>query len=164
MEVVRYRPGEAIRWLQTGAELHRKTAHERGRSIVRQTGTEQRPLTQNLKTAASALMEYGKGAYAEMLHHQASASEYILQDEQFDIVSGNSIKSIDYSRVKAVTMRGERAVLTLDKGTLTIKPFAHIVAGRTRVPVGWVRNGTEVPYDLLIEELAARCRLEIEEE
>jgi hypothetical protein len=161
MEVVRYRPGEAIRWLQTGAEGQRRSAQSKGRSVVR--GNDTKPFAQNLKTAASALVDFGRGAYTELMHHQAAASEYVLQDEHLDIVSGTSIKTVPYERIRAITMKGDRAVLALDKGSVSIKPFAYVVAGRTRVPVGWVRNGTEVPYELLLEELAARCRIEIEE-
>jgi len=39
-----------------------------------------------------------------------------------------------------------------------------VVAGRTKVPVGWRRNGLEVPYELLIDELAARSGRSIEYE
>ncbi len=163
MELVRYRAGEAIRWLQTGAENIRKGATLRGKSVVKQAGVDQRTFGENVKTAAGALVDLGKSAYADMLHNQAQASEYVLQDDHFDIVKGASLKTIPYERVKAIQMRNDRAVLVLDKGDLTIKPVAHIVAGRMRVPVGWTRNGTEVPFDLLIEELAARCHVEIQE-
>ena len=74
------------------------------------------------------------------------------------------IESIAYEAIKGVRIDGDRARLILEKGSVTIRPFAHIVAGRVKVPVGWVRNGMEVPYDLLIEEIAARARREIEEE
>lgn len=161
MDVVRYRPGEAIRWLQTGAVNQRKSAQAKGRSVVRSGET--KPLGQNLKTAASAIIDFGRGAYTELLHHQASASEYVLQDDRFDIVSGTSIKSVSYDRVKEIEWKGDRAILHLDKGSLSVRPFAYIVAGRSKVPVGWTRNGTEVPYELLVEELAARCQIELEE-
>lgn len=163
MELVRYKPGEAIRWIQTGADNIRKTAAARGRSIVNQTGIDQRPLTDNVKTAAGAILDLGRSAYADLLHHQAEASEYVLQQDHFDIVRGTSIKTIQYERVRAISYRNEKATLTLDKGTLTIRPFAYVVAGRLKVPVGWSRNEIEVPFELLIEEIAARCRLEIEE-
>jgi hypothetical protein len=146
-----------------GADNIRKGAQARGKTVVRQTGTDQKPLTENIKTAAGALMEYGRGTYAEMLHQQAEASEYVLQDNHFDVVRGGSIKTIPYERVKGVELKGDRAIVILDKGSLTIKPFAHLVAGRARVPIGWSRNGIEVPFELLLEELAARARVEVEE-
>lgn len=163
MELVRYRPGEAIRWLRMGAENIRKGAQTRGRSVVRQTGTDQKPLTENLRTAAGALLDYGKGTYADLLHHQAEASEYVLQDKHFDIVRGSSIKTIPYDRIQSIELHCDRANVTLDKGFLTIKPFAHLVAGRAKVPIGWSRNGIEVPFELLVEELAARAGVEVEE-
>ena len=164
METVRYRPGEALRWLQTGADNVRKAAGERGKSVFRQTGTDQKRPIENLKTAAGALVDFGRGAYAEVLHRQAEAMEYVLLDDRLDLVKGPKIESVSWESIKGVRMEGDRARLILEKGQLTIKPFAHLVAGRVKVPVGWTRNGMEVPYELLIEEIAARARREIEEE
>ncbi len=109
---------------------------------------------------AGALFEMGKGAYTDLLHRQAEASEYVLLDSHFDIISGASIKSIGYTRIEAIELKGDRVHLVLDQGTVVIKPFAHIVAGRVKVPIGWSRNGMEVPYELLIEELSARAKVE----
>ncbi len=164
METVRYRPGEALRWLQTGADNIRKTAGERGKSVIRQTGVDQKGIGENLKTAAGALVDFGRGAYAEALSRQAGATEYVLLPDRVDLVKGGKIESVAYQAIKAVRMDGDRAVLVLDKGKVIIKPFAHLVAGRVKVPVGWTRNGMEVPYELLIEEIAARARREVEEE
>ncbi len=164
METVRYRPGEALRWLQTGADNIRKAANERGRSVIRQTGTDQRRPMENLKTAAGALVDLGKSAYAELLHKQAEALEYVLLADRLDLVKGGKIESIAWDAIKGVRVDGDRTLLILEKGQVTIKPFAHLVAGRVRVPVGWTRNGMEVPYELLVEEIAARARREIEED
>lgn len=164
METVRYRPGEAIRWLQTGAANIRKVAQAKGRQAVNSQPTDVKTFGQGIATAASALVDLGKGAYAELIHRQAEASEYVLQDDRFDIVTGSSIKTIEYDRVKSIKFVNEKMTLELDKGSVHIKPFAHLVAGRVRVPVGWSRNGMEVPYDLIVEEIAARCQLEIEED
>lgn len=163
MELIRYRPGEAIRWLQTGAENNRKTASAKGKAVVRPP-EEEHKFQQTVKAAAGAVIDFGKGAYTDLLHRQAEASEYILQEKHFDVVHGSTIKSIAYDRVKGISLLGEKATVTLDKGSLTIKPFAHIVAGRIKVPVGWSRNGMEVPYEVLLEELAARCRVELSED
>lgn len=164
MELVRYRPGEAIRWIQVGADNMRRQAKTRGKSVVGQTGTDQRNFGENVKTAAGAIFEYGKSAYADVLHRQAEASEYVLEDDHFDIVSGSSMRSVSYDRVKQVQVAPDRAKVILDKGNIMIKPVAFIVAGRVRVPIGWTRNGIEVPFELLLEELSARCNLDPEEE
>lgn len=164
MELVRYRPGEAIRWLQTGAHNIRRGARDRTKALVDQRGTDQRSVSHNLKTAATAILDLGKGAYTEMVHQHVDTTEFVLQENGFDVVKGQSIQSIPYSRVRKVVMQSERATFTLDKGQFVIKPFAHITSGRAKVPVGWVRNGIEVPFDLLIEELSARCGLSVEED
>jgi hypothetical protein len=164
VELVRYKPGEAIRWLETGADNIRKGAQNRGLNLLRQTGGDSKTFGENLKTAAGALFDFGKGTYAEMMHRQAEDSEFVLQEEQFDIVNGGNMKTIPYNRVVAVHLKGDRATLTLDKGIVVLKPFAYIVAGRIKVPVGWVRNGIEVPYELLLLELSARCGVDIQEE
>jgi len=164
MELVRYRPGEAIRWLQTGAENIRRGAQAKGKAAATAGAVDARAFGENLKNAAGAVLDYGKGAYADLMHKQAEASEYVLHDDYFDIVRGSNIKTITYEQVKSIEYEKDRATLNLDKGTqVLIKPFAHLVAGRARVPVGWSRNGIEVPFELLIEELAARCKVEFEE-
>ncbi len=163
MELVRYRPGEAIRWLQTGAANMRKTAGQRSMSLVRQTGPEQKGFGENVKNAAGALFDYGKSAYTEVIRKQAEGVEYVLQDDHFDVMRGGTIQSVPYERVKQINLTGDRVKLFLEKGTLSIKPVAHVVAGHIKVPVGWSRNGIEVPFELLVQELAARCGLEVEE-
>ncbi len=164
MELVRYRAGEAIRWLQSGADVSRKNANTHGKQLSRTDLTDKRSIGSGLKEAVGAVTDLGRGAYADLMHRQADASEYVLQETQLDIVKGKSIKSVPYERVKKIEYKGEKATFVLDKGSITIKPFAYIVAGHMKVPVGWSRNGMEVPYEVLIEELAARCNLEIDEE
>lgn len=164
VELVRYRPGEAIRWLQTGAETMRKTASSRSRELVRQTGGDQKGFSENVKTAAGAIFDYGKSAYADAVRKHAETSEFVLQPDHFDIVHNGSLKTIPYGRIKRILISSERARLMLDKGSVSIKPVAFVLAGRLKVPVGWLRNGIEVPFDLLIEEIAARSSLEVEED
>jgi hypothetical protein len=162
MEIVRYRPGEAIRWLKVGGESERKQATEVSKSVFEQSGTDQRPVYKNVFTVAGALYKFGRGAYAELKTKLAEASEYVLQDEHFDVVHGQSIKSIRYKQVAALKLSGDKIHITLDQGHVSIKPYAFVVAGTVKAPVGWTRNGTEVPFELLAEELAARCGVNLE--
>lgn len=158
MELVRYRPGEAIRWLQTGAENIRREARTKGKTVVEDGKT----FGESIKTAANAMFEFGKGAYADLMHSQAEANEFVLHEKHVDIVRNGTIKSIEYAAVKSMEVNGEKTYLNLEKGRVSIKPFAYIVAGKAKVPVGWSRNGIEVPYELLLEELAARCGVEVD--
>lgn len=160
MEVVRYRPGEAMRWLEAGAEDSRRNAARQGKSLVRREG--ERTIGKDIKQAAGALAAMGKSALAELAHLQAYATEYVMHDTKLEIVKQGSTRSIPFASVKALKMQNDRATLVLGQGSVSIRPHAYIVAGRIKVPIGWSRNGMEVPYETLFEELAARCKLEIE--
>lgn len=161
MESIRYRPGEALRWLETGAANIRRGAQAKGKSIVVAPPMDAKGIGQGLVTAATALVDLGKGAYAELIHRQVEASEYVLQEDRFDVVTGSSIKSITYDRIRSILYHNDRATIELDKGSVAIKPYAYLVAGRVKVAVGWNRNGMDVPYELLIEEISARSSVEI---
>lgn len=160
MEVVRYRPGEAMRWLEAGAEDSRRNAARQGKSLVRREG--ERTIGKDLKQAAGALAAMGKSALAELAHLQAYATEYVMHDTKLEIVKQGSTRSVPFASVKVLKMQNDRATLVLGQGSVSIRPHAYIVAGRIKVPIGWTRNGMEVPYETFFEELAARCKLEIE--
>lgn len=159
MDAVRYRPGEAVRWLESGAQALRKNAVRKGKAIVRREG--HRSLGKDIKEAAGAIFDMGRSAFAELAHHQAMASEYVLGGEGFEVIKSGSSRTYRYAEVTGLEQKGDRLMLTFDQGSITIKPYAHIVSGRIRVPVGWVRNGMEVPYAILLDEIAARCGKDI---
>ena len=161
-ELVRYKPGDAIRWLKEGAVSIRKTAKRQGTSLIRREG--ERTIGKDLSEAAGALFGVGKSAVADLLHRQAQASEYVLGPEALEVVRPTGSKRIPYSDISQIKLTHDKATVVLGRGSLTITPYAHIVAGRIRVPVGWERNGVEVPYELLIEELAAHSGIEVEED
>jgi hypothetical protein len=162
VEIVRYKPGEAVRWLQTEADRLRADAKASGKAATEPSSVDFAGFAELIKNAAGAVLNLGKSAYADFAHLRANATEYAFLDDRMDVVTGTTIKAISYSSVKQISLRGDKAVLTLDKGNLTIKPFAHIVAGPVKVPIGWQRNGLEAPYHLIIEELAARCGVEVQ--
>jgi hypothetical protein len=164
MEPIRYKTGEAIRWLKTGADAIRKDAMDKGRQVV-QSGApkDAKDVGGRVAAAAGAVMDFGKSAWADLKHAELEHTEYVLTDEGFDIVKGTSIKSIPYDRVQKIQRKADRVTLTLDRGTVLIKPHAYILAGGLKMPVGWTRNGMEVPYELLLDELSARCGVNIED-
>lgn len=161
MELIRYKPGEAIRWLETGAQDTMKNAKRKGRSVVRREG--ERTIGRDLKEVAGAMMEFGKSAMAEFIHRSAEATEYVLFDDHFEAKASGRLKSTRYDEIEHIYYRqNDKVILEMERGAITIKPVAHLVAGRVKVPVGWQRNGIEVPYELLIDELSARCGVEVE--
>jgi len=139
----------------------RRSAQVRNRAAAVVGSPDVKGFGENLKSAAGAILDFSRGAYTDVMHRQAEASEYVLHDKHVDIVRGSNIKSVAYERVTGIEIDKDKAVLNLDKGSITIKPFAHLVAGRAKVPIGWSRNGIEVPFELLIEELAARCNVDL---
>jgi len=161
MELVRYRPGEAMRWLSTAAENERKSAAKKGRSLVRREG--HRTVGRDLGDAAGALLDMGKSAWADLVSLQANATEYVFLEDAFEVIKATGVKRVPYSDVTHIARDDDRIIVELTKGSVTIKPHAYIVAGRVRVPIGWTRNGLEVPYELMIDELAARCGHEVED-
>ena len=160
MDPIRYRPGEAIRWLENGAADSRKSAKRQGKSIVRREGS--RTIGRDLRDAAGVIFELGKSALADLAHRQAQASEIDRQEESFTISNPNSDQTIGYDQVVDMKLRGDRLSVNLEQGASTIKPYAHLVSGRIKVPIGWSRNGLEVPSDVLLDELSARCGVNVE--
>jgi hypothetical protein len=160
METVRYTPAEVVRWLDVGAESNRASAKRQTRSIVRREG--ERTIGKDIMQAAGAIFDAGKSAYAELMRRQTEGTEYVLLEEAFEVRSLGRVRTVRYDEVQDISMRtADRVVLALERGSISIKPVAHLVAGRLRVPIGWNRNGMEVPYAILVEELAARCGLEV---
>ncbi len=157
---VYYKPAEVIGLLGEDSEEYRHKARQKGREISR--ATTERNLTGGLKQAAGAMWDFGRGALADLLHRQAEGTGYVLDADGFEAKTMTGRKRIGYKDVTDIRARnGDRFVVTYSGGAITIKPLAHLVAGRLRVPIGWERNGMEVPYGMLIDELAARCGVEV---
>jgi tetrahydromethanopterin S-methyltransferase subunit G len=161
-ETVRYKAGDAIRWLDMGSDSLKDSAKRQTRDVVERKG--ERSIGKDIGGLFGAVVDLGKGAVADLLHRQADSNEYVLDDTTLEIRNGRGVKRIGYDQVKSIRRNNDKVKLILAQGSVEIKPYAHIVAGRIKVPVGWVRNGVEVPYDLLSVELAARVGVEIEDE
>lgn len=159
MELIRYKPGEAVRWLDSGAKDMLARAKKKGESVL--VRDPQRQVKQDLANVAGAMIDVGKGAMAELLHRQAQATEYVLSEDRFEVLRPGSVKSVRYDSVLGISRKGDSIELELSTGSISIKPHAYIVSGRIKVPVGWDRNGFEVAYDVLADELAARCKVNI---
>jgi hypothetical protein len=162
-EVV-YVPSPCIRWLEMGAGGLKSSAKER--AIVARARFQERNFAEAIRSTVSAGARAGKALLAELAGRRGEATEYRFFDDHFELVTILKTESFEYAEVdkieKGVGSR-YRYVLTLTHGRRTISPVAWMESGAVRVPIGWERNGMEVPYTLLIEELAARCGLPVEE-
>lgn len=158
--MIRYKPGEAVRWLSMGAQELRDKAKRQGKSFVGREG--ERSVRKDFKDVAGALFDLGKSALADLSHRQALASEYLLHSDRFEIVASSRITSIRYEQIKALRLKHDTLKVLLENDSVSIKPHAYIVSGRIKVPVGWVRNDMEVPYETILDELSGRSGVNIE--
>lgn len=157
MATVTYRPAEVLHWFGIGSRAARQRAKKRGQAAL--AGND---LVQGLRQVAGAASDIGKGAITDLVYRQAEETSYVLAEDAFEVIGLTSRKRISYKDVSEIGSRPhDRFEISHKGGTLVVKPIAHLVAGRMRVPVGWSRNGMEVPYAMLIEELAAHCGAEI---
>lgn len=157
MSHVSYRPAEVLHWFGIGSKEARRRAQKKGQAAL-QGGD----IARGLRQVAGAAADFGKGALNDLVQRQAEETTYQLGDTGFEVIGLTSRKHIAYEDVTAIECRPhDRFEVTHKSGRIMVKPIAHLVAGRLRVPVGWLRNGMEVPYAMLIEELAARCGVEI---
>lgn len=161
MSLVRYRPAEAVRWLEMGSGTTARGAHRRGAAVFR---SEEPDLKRSVRDAAGAIVGAGKSAIAHALHAHSTTVEYVLHDDYLEIVGGAKTRVVAYRDIQRMVSRGDRVDLELADGSIKIAPPAYISVGRVRVPIGWNRNGIDVPFDLLPDELSARCRVNIESE
>lgn len=157
--MVRYRADPALRWLEQGAERLREEAADSARAAADGASFQAESVRSTLKSAMRSAASFGKGVAAEAAHRRTSTVEYVLDAERFDVVRGGSIQSVAYTTIRSVEWHGERALLRLANGELTIRPLAHLVAPGSKVPLGWIRNGLDAPFATVVEEIAARAGL-----
>jgi hypothetical protein len=151
MAPVRYRPADILRWLEMGSETLRKApiptpkaGGDIGRTIFEVVGT---------------LLREGKGTVATIAGKGLEKVEYRLFEDRLE-TGARTISYADISRVRATKSAGY--TLEFDGGSLSIKPYAWLEVAGHRVPIGWQRDGMEVPFELLAEEVAARAKVSIE--
>lgn len=156
-----YRPAEVLHWLGYGSEEVKDRASKRGQQALRDAGD--RRFFDGVKGAAGAVLDLGRTAYVDLLRKKMTQEEYVLEDDHFIAAGLTSRRRFLYGDVRTIkAMGGDRFVVEGDDFKVTIRPIAHLVSGRYRVPIGWVRNGMEVPYGMLVDELAARCEVEVQ--
>ncbi|MCH8977792.1 MAG: hypothetical protein IH945_00925 [Armatimonadetes bacterium] len=161
MPTVTYRPPDILHWFSTGSQEAIDSALRKGRALTKSAA--ESSVKQNIIRAAGVAADIGRGAAAEVLHRQAVDTVYKLHDEQMDVRGATGTRTIAYESITAILLHPkDRFTVEYGEGTLTVRPIAHLSAGKVRVPVGWVRNEIEVPFSTLLDELSARSDVEIE--
>lgn len=163
MSAITYKSPEILNWFGESAKASKSKAKDKAGAVAKTASDV--GFVDGLKQAASAAIDLGKGALGDFVTKQAEGTTFVLYPTGFESNALIKTKRVDYSAVRQiVALANDRFQILYDGGNLTIRPIAHLVAGRLRVPIGWVRNGMEVPYAMLIDELAARCGVEIDSE
>jgi hypothetical protein len=151
-DVVQYRAPDAIRWFSTPG-----VAEPGERKATRPDDWQNR-----LRGYLDSAMQTGKGAMDSVAKKKVEATAYFLTDTQIEIVGITTRKTVPFAKISRIVMRDDnKFTVEYEGGSFSIKPVAHMIAGTLKVALGWNRNGAEVPYRLLLEELAARSQVEI---
>jgi hypothetical protein len=160
MAPVYYRPAEIIGLIGEDSNESRHRARKQTKEISR--ATEEQGIGGGLRQAANVVMSLGRGAFGEVLRRQVESVGYVLDGENFEYKTLTGRKSVPYKDVTDIISKsGDKFEVKFKDGAVVIKPIAHLVSGRFRVPIGWLRDGMEVPYTMLIDELSSRCGVEI---
>lgn len=161
MPTATYRPPDILHWFSTGSQEAIESAMRKGRAFTKSAS--ESTVKENIRRAAGVAADFGRGAAAEVLHRQAVDIVYKLHDEQMDVRNASGSHTVTYDSITSILVHPkDRFTIEHVEGTLTVRPIAHLSAGRIRVPIGWVRNEIEVPFSMLLDELSARSDVEIE--
>jgi hypothetical protein len=141
---IHYAPPDLVQWLSPDLQSEQKARAKPGDGRLRDS----------LRQAATAAAGFGRTAMGEL--------EYLLDEEGFSIPGLTQSRRIEYRDIREIRReKKDRFRLITRSGDLAIDPVAHLVAGPVKAPVGWLRNGVEVAYFTLIQEISARARLDI---
>lgn len=161
MQTVTYRPPDILHWFSTGSQEALESAMRRSKDLTKKAG--ESTVKENILKAASVASELGRGAAADIVHRQAAETVYKLYDDEIEVRGPVSSYTVKYDAIYEIRLHSkDKFKVEHDAGTLVIRPVAHLSSGKVRVPLGWLRNSIEVPYTMLLDELSARCDVEIE--
>ncbi len=154
MLVARYRPADAIRWIEIGS---RRIAKPGDLPFEPPAGAKDAILD-----AFQKALNLGKTKMAELQGRAIRAREYLLYEDRFEVVASSGTRSVLYTDVESLELkRGDSFLFRLRQGRVTVRPYAWLSVLGTRIPLGWERNGVEVPFETLPEEIALRARARV---
>ena len=161
MDSVTYRSPDLLHWFGAGSDAAVESAKRRTKAAAE--GASKSDIKKSLVNVAGAALDIGRMAAVDIVKRQIEDTVYRFDDDVFEVQLAIGTKRIRYEDVASIVAKtNDRYVVTYAGGSITVKPVAHLVSGRVRVPIGWIRNGLDVSYATLAVELAARCDLDIE--
>ncbi|MER3413677.1 MAG: hypothetical protein C4327_11885 [Meiothermus sp.] len=153
MLVARYRPADAIRWIEIGT---RRTAKP-GDLPFEPPGGARDAILDALQKA----LDFGRTKMAEFHGQAIRAKEYLLYEDRFEVVASSGTRSVLYADVESLELkRGGSFLFRLRQGRIAVRPYAWLLVLGTRIPLGWERNGVDVPFETLSEEIALRAKVQ----
>ena len=157
MAPIYYKAPDVLHWLDEGG----KASTAEGKRKFKETSIDANlgSIGDAFHKVARAAKDLGKGAIADMTFRHLEEKGYTLYEDAFEFPHQGGVKRVAYSEIREIKAEpDDKFTLLYNGSSLTIKPIAHLVAGHTKVPIGWNRGGMEVRYAMLIEEIAARSR------
>jgi hypothetical protein len=149
MHVVRYRPADAIRWIEVAIQSPAST--------IESTAGAPETLREAVLTAFGRWLDLGKETTAELLVRSIRATEYRLHETFLEVQGLTGAKRYPYADLHSVEFKkGDRFLFRGENAKLTVRPYAYFAISGLRIPLGWERDGLPVPYRLLAEEIALR--------
>jgi hypothetical protein len=152
-EIARYKPADIIRWLEIGADTLRTPSRRSARDMK---GVVAQAMTRVLDVGKSAVADVGARGLARL--------EYRVHPDGFEALTATSRKTVPFgptTRIQSLRRGGFR--ISTEGTSISVRHYAWLVVSGIKVPLGWRRNGMEVPFDLLLEEVAARSKAPIEQ-
>jgi hypothetical protein len=147
---VKYKPVDIIRWIDFTTESHNKTH------------TKESPFPKTIKQALQKMVNLSKTTTAQVARNAIEQLEYRLYHDSLEMHSQTGFRSILYSQVTHIEiLKREAFRIRTEKETVRIKPYAWMIVANLKIPLGWRREDMEVPYHLLLEEIAARTKAPI---
>jgi len=141
-----------------GGPHSRDEALRKARSFFKRKGS--RSIGKDVRDVFGSVWDVGYSAVADVMAKHAAASQFVLEADSVSVVTPTGTKKYLFSEAKSMSIEGDKAEIAFKQGSLVIRPFAYVVAGKVKAPIGWLRNEIEVPYPFILEELAARCGVE----
>ncbi|MBA3725510.1 MAG: hypothetical protein H0W86_03430 [Armatimonadetes bacterium] len=149
-----YKPADILRWLKIGSQSLRSVD-------LKPVKRDEISLKGVVGAALGKALDIGKATVASAGGWAIDRLEYRFHEDRLEMLGAGLPKSILYSEIRSVTSSKRTFQVVYEGGKLTLRPYAWLLVSGVKVPLGWERNGMEVSFELLAEELAARAKLEV---